>query len=77
MLAQAYSYTWTLMPLPPSLPLGPSPGVGPMDGLGVLVTGFTKATASLGTCPHHKRVLRGALGRGQRQGQQLIGAADF
>ena len=41
--------TPALRPLPPSWP---SPGAGPTDGRCVLVTGFTKATASLGTCPH-------------------------
>lgn len=47
----------TCPPVP--APTWPSPGVGPMDGLTVLVTGFTRATASLGTCPAPKRVLRG------------------
>lgn len=57
-------YTWTpaLLSLPPSLSPGSSPGVGRMDGLGALVTGFTRATASLGTCPTPKRALRGRSG---------------
>lgn len=63
MRTQAHSYTWTLVSLPPGL----SPGVGPMDGLGVLVTGLTKATASLGTCPHHKESAQGAR-RGTQEG---------
>lgn len=57
---------------PPSLSPGPSPGVGPVDGLGALVTGFTRATASLGTCPHPKEsaqgVTSGPRGGGQQQG---------
>jgi hypothetical protein len=30
-----------------------------MDGLGALVTGFTRATVSLDTCPTPKRAFRG------------------
>lgn len=36
-----------------------SPGAGPMHGLGALVTGLTRATASLDTCPTTNRALRG------------------
>lgn len=66
-LTQTDLYKWTpaLCPsLPPSLSPGTSPGVGRMDGLGALVTGFTRATASLGTCPHPKESAQGAWGRG-------------
>lgn len=48
-LTNSYIQTPALWPLPP---YRPSPGAGPTDGRCVLVTGFTKATASLGTCPH-------------------------
>ena len=49
-----------------------------MDGRGVLVTGFTKATASLDTCPHHKESAQGATGlssRGQLVAEALQGPA--
>lgn len=60
----------TCTPAPPSFSAGPSPGVGPMDGLGALVTGFTRATASLGTCPHPRERAQGHRRAPQRERQQ-------
>lgn len=73
--ADQVSPVFTLGHLPsgPSLPPSwPSPGVGPTDGLGVLVTGFTRATASLGTCPCPKDSAQGGAAR-----PQLTGASWF
>lgn len=57
--------------VPPSLSPGSSPGVGRMDGLGVLVTGFTRATASLGTCPHPKENAQGVQGWGRSSSRAM------